>query len=153
MTKRRRSTGVTREFPRTARVNELLREILGEELDRIEDPRLEWVSISAVDVTAELTSAVVFYSTLQGPESDPEILAALDDHRIRLQKAIGQQARIRNTPLLRFAPDDGVRTGMRISAILAGLDITADDDESVLSATDTSAPQDHDLATGEHDGE
>ncbi|MEZ5262790.1 MAG: hypothetical protein R2755_13700 [Acidimicrobiales bacterium] len=39
MNRRRRSHGSSaRDYPRTARVNELLREIIGDELERIDDP-------------------------------------------------------------------------------------------------------------------
>ena len=52
---RRRHSGGAREYPRTARVNELVREIVADELERIDDPRLEWVSVTAVEVTTELS--------------------------------------------------------------------------------------------------
>ena len=58
---RRRHSGSARDFPRTARVNGLLREILGDELERIDDTRLEWVSVTAVDVNPELSGAAVYY--------------------------------------------------------------------------------------------
>jgi ribosome-binding factor A len=118
---RRRHSGGARDFPRTARVNELLREILGDELERIDDSRLEWVSVTAVDVNPELSGATVYYSSLGGEEADPEVLEALAEHRVRLQAAIGRQARLRRTPELHFKPDSGVRTGLRVEELLAEL--------------------------------
>jgi ribosome-binding factor A len=118
---RRRHSGGARDFPRTARVNELLREILGDELERIDDSRLEWVSVTAVDVNAELSGATVYYSSLGGEEADPEVLEALSEHRVRLQAAIGRQARMRRTPELHFRPDSGVRAGLRVEQLLAEL--------------------------------
>ena len=60
------STVVTspRKYPRTARLNESLLEVLAEELERLSDPRLELVTITGVDVTRDLSRAKVFYSTL-----------------------------------------------------------------------------------------
>lgn len=138
MTKRRRPSGGAREFPRTARVNELLREILGDELERLDDPRLEWVSVTAVETNPELTSAVVHYSSLRGPESDPVILETLAEHRVRLQRAIGVQARLRQTPQLRFRPDIGVRAGMRVEEILRTIEFEPDETptDGVAEATD-----------------
>lgn len=119
MNRRRRSHGGTsRDYPRTARVNELLREIIGDELERLDDPTLEWVSITGVAVNPELTSATVFFSSLDGAESDPAVLAALADRRVRLQAAIGRQARLRRTPELHFQPDTGVRDGLKVEQIL-----------------------------------
>ena len=119
MNRRRRSHGSSsRDFPRTARVNELLREIIGDELERIDDPQLEWVSVTGVEVNPELTSAMVFYSSLGGADTDPEVLAALGERRVRLQAAIGRQARLRRTPELHFQPDSGVRDGWKVEQLL-----------------------------------
>jgi ribosome-binding factor A len=117
MARRRQSSG-RREYPRTARVNELVREIIGDELERIDDPRLEMVSITAVDIEQELTQGVVFFSSFNGPDADQNVLAALSEHRARLQASIARQSRMRRTPSLRFSPDGGVRDGMRIEEIL-----------------------------------
>jgi ribosome-binding factor A len=119
---RRRHSGGARDYPRTARVNELVREIVADELERIDDPRLEWVSVTAVEVTTELSHGVVFFSSLAGPEGDAEVLAALGECRVRLQRAVGRQARLRRTPELTFRPDSGVREGMRVEELLRELD-------------------------------
>ena len=119
---RRRHSGGAREYPRTARVNELVREIVADELERIDDPRLEWVSVTAVEVTAELSHGVVYFSSLAGPEGDAEIVGALGECRVRLQRAIGRQARLRRTPELTFRADSGVRDGLRVEELLRDMD-------------------------------
>ena len=45
-----------RKYPRTARLNESLLEVLAEELERLSDPRLELVTITGVDVTRDLVA-------------------------------------------------------------------------------------------------
>lgn len=150
MNRRRRSHGGgNRDFPRTARVNELLREIIGDELERIDDPRLEWVSITGVDTNPELTTAMVFYSSLGGAETDPVVLEALAERRVRLQSAIGRQARLRRTPELHFGPDRGVREGLRVEALLRELGPLPDDD--VADDVAGADPGAHGGASG-HDG-
>ncbi len=141
MNRRRRTHGgSSRDYPRTARVNELLREIIGDELERIDDPRLEWVSITGIDVNPELSTAMVFYSSLGGAESDPTVLEALAERRVRLQGAIGRQARLRRTPELHFGPDRGVREGIRVEALLRELGPFPDtDDEVVVGEHDPNA--------------
>ena len=118
--------GAARQYPRTARLNELLREILAEELERLDDDRLQLVTVTAVDIEGDLRRAVVFYDSLQGEDGDEEILGALGDLRWRLQAAIGRQARIKHTPELSFAPDPAVRAGARIDALLAENPIAPD---------------------------
>ena len=56
-----------RKYPRTLRVNEVVRETLADQLERMEDPRLELVTITGVDVSPDLRHANVFYSALGRP--------------------------------------------------------------------------------------
>jgi ribosome-binding factor A len=144
---RRRHGGSPREYPRTARVNELVREIVAEELERIDDPRLEWVSVTGVRISPELSSGVVFFSSLAGPEGDAEVLEALSEHRVRLQAAIGRQARLRRTPELSFRADSGVRDGFRVEEILRDLGPLAENDaeepDEADGASDVGGPGSH----------
>ncbi len=103
----------SRRYARTARVNELLREILGEAVERIDDDRLGLVTISGVEVDTGLEHAVVYYSSLEGDDADEEVQAALEHHRRDLQAQIATQARLRQTPRLAFRPDHGIRDGAR----------------------------------------
>ena len=50
--------------------------------------------MTGIEVNPELTSAVVFYSSLGGAEADPVVLEALGERRVRLQGAIARQARL-----------------------------------------------------------
>lgn len=117
MAQRRRSgrDGHTRSAARTI---ETLREIIAEELVRIDDERLTFVTVTTIDVDAELNRGVVFFDSLDGPERDDEIVAALDELRPRLQSAIARQIRARKTPVLVFRPDEVLRSAERIDDIL-----------------------------------
>ncbi len=117
MAKRRRNA--PRDYPRTARLNELLREIIAAEIDRIDDDRLGWVSISGVDVDNELSKARVYLSSLDDDLTDT--LDALNDNRGRMKRAIGDQATIRRVPELEFVSDPAVRSGGRVEEILGEL--------------------------------
>lgn len=113
-----------RQYPRMARVNELCREILGDELERLDDDRLELVTITHVDVDPDLRHARVDFSCLG--EGEDEAIESLDEHRVRLQSAIARQARLKRTPELRFAVDTVIVRGARIEALLR--DERLDDD-------------------------
>jgi ribosome-binding factor A len=115
---RRPSTSSTHRYPRTARLNESLREVLAEELVKIDDERLELVTITAIDVDSEMNRATVFFDSLDGEGGDVAILEALGAHRIRLQGAIARQVRAKKTPILTFKPDEVIRAAEHIEQIL-----------------------------------
>ncbi len=114
---RRRASGAPR-YPRTARVGETLREIIAEELVRIDDERLAFVSVTGIDVDPELNRAIVFYDSLDGEDGDARIVQALGQHRVRLQASIARQIRAKKTPILEFRPDVVIRSAERIDEIL-----------------------------------
>ena len=115
--KRARSQG-TRQYPRTLRVNELVREIAADEIERLDDERLELLAITSVEVDPDLRHAVVWFDTLMGEANDDEALEALNDARVAIQAEIGRQARMKRTPTLTFRPDTGIRAGERVDEIL-----------------------------------
>jgi ribosome-binding factor A len=106
-----------RQYPRTARVNELCREILADELERVDDPRLELVTVTHVSVDPDLRHATVDFSALG--EGEDEAAEALAEHRVQLQGAIARQARMKRTPELRFRKDQAIEYGARIEELLA----------------------------------
>lgn len=120
----KRSTGTARDYPRTARLNHLLHEIVAEEVDRLDDERLGFLTIVGVEVDADLRHATVWYTVLDddaADDSDADLLEALDEHRRRLQSAIARQARLKRTPELAFRPDAVIRQAERVEQILRDL--------------------------------
>ena len=123
----RRRSNRTREYQRSARLNELLREIIAEELERIDDDRFDWVSVVSVEVDNELTKARVYLSSLE--ENEDEIIKVLSEYRGQFRKVIGRSARIRRVPDLVFMIDPSIRSGNRIEEILSELDIAESEGE------------------------
>jgi len=115
---RRPASTSNHRYPRSARLNESLREVIAEELTRIDDERLSLVTITAIDVDSEMNRAIVFFDSLEGEDGDPDILDAFAAHRVRLQGSIGRQVRSKKTPILSFKPDDAIRAAERIERIL-----------------------------------
>jgi ribosome-binding factor A len=118
----RRSTGTARDYPRTARLNHLVQEIVAEEIERLEDDRLGFFTVVGVDVEPDLRHAVVWYTSLADPGGQADLEAALDEQRGRLQGAIGRQARLKRTPELVFRPDVVIDQAARVDDILRGID-------------------------------
>lgn len=105
-------------YPRAARLSETVREIVADELVRIDDERLEFVTVTKVDADDELNRAKVYFDSLAGEEADDEIREVLGEHRVRLQSSIARQIRARKTPILEFHPDEVIRSAERIDDIL-----------------------------------
>jgi ribosome-binding factor A len=110
-----------RDYPRTARLNTLVREILAEELERIDDERLELVTLTSVVVDGDMSRAAVYYDHSRDDSAEEEIAAAFAELRPRLQSAVGRQARIKRTPELRFETDGVLRDALRIEEVLREL--------------------------------
>jgi ribosome-binding factor A len=110
-------------YPRTARVNQVLREVVADALERQSDidDRLRLITVTSVDTTPDLRRATVYLSSL----SD-EAAEALSDQRVNLQRQIGRQVRLKRTPLLEFAPDPAVAHGFQVEAILRRLQTSQD---------------------------
>lgn len=115
----RRDKGRNR-YQRTDRLGELLREIVAEELMRIDDDDLQLVTVSGVEVDNELYQATVYLSALDLQNGVD--LQAADRHRNRLRSAINRQAHLRKTPRLRFEVDPGMIQGNRVDQILREMD-------------------------------
>jgi ribosome-binding factor A len=105
---------------RMLRVNSIIREVLAEEIERMSDSRLEFVSVTAVDTAANLRQATVYVDVL-GEEDGEAALSALRGAAKRLQAVLGSQVRMKYTPILEFEIDPGVTSGQRIESILREL--------------------------------
>jgi ribosome-binding factor A len=126
--KRKTRPATKRQFPRTARLNTLLQQIVAEYLERVDDEKLELLTVTGVEVDADLNKAQVWISTLADESHDEEILELLaTTYRKPVQAEIARSARIRKTPEVVFAFDPAVRTGARIEHILSSLHRQSDD--------------------------
>ena len=105
-------------YPRTARVNELVREVLADELERMEDPRLGLTTITGVEVSADLRHANVFYSVLGSDEQHASTAAALESAKKHLRQTLGREARLKYLPDLHFKEDPAIAAGQRVEEIL-----------------------------------
>jgi ribosome-binding factor A len=128
-----------RRYPRTARLNEVMLEVLAEEVERLSDPRLGFVTLTSVDVNRDLSKANVYYSTLGGTsgersETNPEATAAaLESAAPHLRRVLGREVRVKQVPRLVFLPDPAIESGERIEAILRDIRNREGTDEDASS--------------------
>ena len=116
---------------RTRKIESQLREIIGEEVDLLSDPRINGlVTVTGVRVSPDLGHATVFYSVL-AEENEEDARQGLQSAAGRIQEAVGSQTRMKRTPRLHFEPDPAVAYATKIEAALQEVKETGvDADES-----------------------
>ncbi len=103
---------------RTRRVESQLKEIVGEEVAALSDPRIRGlVTVTAVRVSPDLSHATVLYSVLSG-EDRAAAGEGLQSAAGRIQGAVAAQTRLKRTPRLLFEPDPVIERATRIEAAL-----------------------------------
>jgi ribosome-binding factor A len=107
-----------RRYPRTARVNEVVLETLAEELERLSDPRLGFVTLTGVEVSPDLRQAIVYYSVLGPAEQHEDTSKALRSAGSHLRAVLGHQVRLKYLPYLSFREDPAIETGQRVEEII-----------------------------------
>lgn len=135
-----------RQYSRTDRLGELVREVVATELERIGDERLDLVTITDARVDGSLEHADVFYSCLQAEEDGrlDEVADALEDQRWKVQQVVNREVRARKTPQISFRHDDVLRSALRVDEILRDMssDAGASDDPDAGASEVEGAPSD-----------
>ena len=104
---------------RMRRVNEAMREVLsGAITSELKDPRVGFVTVTAVETSPDLRHARVFVSVLGNPGQRRRSLQALDSAHGYLQRRVAGELRMKNTPLIQFVYDETPERGMRINELL-----------------------------------
>ncbi len=107
---------------RMRKIDELLREVVAEEVGRLKDPRIGFVTVTAVDTSPDLRRATVYYSAMGTDDELAGTAEALAHAAPHVQQKVGRQVRMKFTPVLSFEPDETLDRAMRLSQILYELD-------------------------------
>lgn len=104
---------------RMRRVNEVMREVIGDSIaSELEDPRIGFVTVTAVETSPDLRTARVFVSVLGDADAREGTLKALASAHGVLQAAIGRELRMKRTPTLAFHYDESLERGQRLTRLL-----------------------------------
>jgi ribosome-binding factor A len=105
---------------RMRRVDEAMREPLSDAItSEIKDPRVGFVTVTAVDTSPDLRQARVFVSVLGTTSERKRSLQGLRSAHGFLQRRVADELRLKHTPTLEFAYDDTVENAARINELLA----------------------------------
>jgi ribosome-binding factor A len=110
---------MSREFSRNQRLGAQVLRVLSELLRfDVKDPRLNGVSLTAVELTRDVSAAKIYFSLLN-PEDDPNTaLEGLQRASGFLRGKLGSALSVRHVPELRFLHDDSVAHAIEISRLI-----------------------------------
>ena len=114
---------------RQNRINDEMQKELMTILRHVKDPRVQdaFISVTAVDCTADLKYAKIYYSALNG---DPkEIAKGLKAAAGFIRRELAHSLNLRMTPELTFLQDSSITYGAHIASILNNLEISEPDEE------------------------
>jgi ribosome-binding factor A len=115
---------MAREFGRSERVSSQIQKELALVLQRgIKDPRLGFVTVNEVNVSRDLAVAKVYVTVLNADQQQiQENIEILNEAAPYLRREVATRMKMRHMPELRFYYDDSIDTGMRVEALLKGLE-------------------------------
>ena len=125
---------------RTLKAAEAIRVVVATSLlMETKDPRVQGVTITKVEVTADMRQAKVYFTVLGGESKERNALRGLQSAAGFLQSKVARRIDTRYTPTLLFAIDQGVKNLMAVTKILE--DERAEREAANNAAADASDPQ------------
>ena len=101
------------------RVDEAVREVLSDAISlKVKDPRIGFVTVTAVETSPDLRRARVFVSVLGNEGERKRSMQGLQSAHGILQRAVAHELRLKHTPTLEFHYDDTSERGMRIAELI-----------------------------------
>lgn len=122
-----------RNYPRSNRVEELAREVLSEAVREMKDPRVGFVTITAVKIEKDLRVAHVYVSTMGTESERNNTLFALKHAKAHLRSTMGREIRLRRVPEIDIVEDTTAETSQRLEELLRGLGVSQGPDTSSLA--------------------
>jgi ribosome-binding factor A len=108
---------------RMRRVDEAVRAVLSDAISKyLQDPRVGFVTVTAVKTSPDLRHARVYVSVLGDDARRADSLAGLRSARGFLQGRVASELTLKHTPTITFEYDESVDRGMRISQLLQETD-------------------------------
>jgi len=104
---------------RTRRVGEQIQRELAMLLQRdFKDPRVQWVTVSAVHVTRDFAHAKVFVTVLNKSEDIKQELDILNQAQRFFRHELGKRMRLRTIPQLHFVYDESIERGSKLTRLI-----------------------------------
>jgi len=98
--------------------DQLQRELAALLRDEVKDPRVGRITITTVEVSADLSHAKIFFTHLAGHEHADDAVQALQRTAGFLRSELSRRLDLYSVPQLHFAYDDSIESGMRLSQLI-----------------------------------
>ncbi len=126
---------------RTEKLQEFIKEQVSEIIQQqVRDPRIGFVSITDVEVSADMRHAKIFVSVLGDEDAKSGTMAGLDSALKFIRGELGRRLEMRYTPEIMFKLDTSIERGSRIVSLIRDVSRGASHD-------DDTAPADRDDAS------
>ena len=103
---------------RTERLGEEIREAVAQIVGQLKDPRIGFVTVTRVSLTADLRSARVYVGVLGETQQQQKSLTGLRQAAGFVRREVGKRIRTRHTPELVFQYDSGLDATDRVAQLL-----------------------------------
>ncbi|MFC4059345.1 30S ribosome-binding factor RbfA [Planomonospora corallina] len=91
---------------RARKIADRIRQVVAEMLERrIKDPRLGFVTVTDVRITADLSDATVYYTVFGSEAERADSASALESAKGLIRSEVGRQTGLRHTPTVTFTHD------------------------------------------------
>ncbi|MFZ0487017.1 MAG: 30S ribosome-binding factor RbfA [Arenicellales bacterium] len=108
-----------KEFSRTQRVAELIRRELAVIIAReMDDPRMRFVSVTAVQVSKDLRNAKVFVTQMKTDDDSTVDVRSLQKAAGFLRRQLASVLSLKNVPALTFVYDNSIERGVDLSRLI-----------------------------------
>jgi ribosome-binding factor A len=108
---------------RRRRIDELLRETIGELLTReVVDPRIGFATVTEVETTPDLGHARVWVSVIGETAERAATIAALERAMVFVRRELGHRLHLRRIPELQVRLDESADRGTRVLRLLADIE-------------------------------
>ncbi|MBU9722700.1 MULTISPECIES: 30S ribosome-binding factor RbfA [Bacillaceae] len=107
---------------RANRVGEQIKKELTDIIQReIKDPRIGFITVTAVEVTGDLQQATAYITVYGEDDQRSKTLEGLRKAKGFIRSEIGKRIQLRKTPELEFKFDESIERGNRIEELLRKL--------------------------------
>jgi ribosome-binding factor A len=111
------------------RIDEAMKQVLSEAIPTLKDPRVGFVTVTAVETARDLEHAKVWISVFGSDKQRESTLAALESATGFLQAGVNRELKLRRTPHLEFVYDRAVEQGVRMTHLIDELAPADGDDD------------------------
>ena len=106
-----------------------MKQVLSEAIPTLKDPRVGFVTVTAVETSRDLDHAKVWISVFGTDRQREQTLEALDGATGVLQGRVNRELKLRRTPHLEFVYDRAVEQGVRMTHLIDELAPADGDDD------------------------